>query len=224
MGQASEGERVGRKEPNVTFHESVLTPAQLRLLAVIGPLARDSGFYLAGGTAIALRFGHRRSIDFDWFGPKFERPGDVARAIGTLGLRLQNPQVNTGTLLGQIDGIKVSFFEYGYPLVGSVDPWIEYATDIASVKDLGAMKLLAIAQRGSRKDFVDVYQLINQGRTLADMLEDFAAKFKTDSISVLRGLTYFDDAEAEPIPEMLVAFDWSECKRRLQTAVQNLLR
>jgi hypothetical protein len=208
----------------VTFHDSILTPAQKRLLGQIGELAKNSGFYLAGGTAIALRFGHRRSIDFDWFGPKFDRPDDMASALGALGLPLQNSQSNTGTLLGQIDGIKVSFFEYRYPLLDSVDSWTEYSTEIASVRDLGAMKLLAIAQRGSRKDFVDVHLLLTQGRTLAEMLPDFVAKFGTDPIGVLRGLTYFDDAEAEPIPEMLVPFDWSECKRTMLTAVQGMLR
>lgn len=208
----------------MTFHDSILTAAQKRLLGEIGQLAKNSGFYLAGGTAIALRFGHRRSIDFDWFGPKFERPDSLASALDSLGLPLQNSQSNTGTLLGQIDGIKVSFFEYRYPLLDSLDSWTEYGTEIASVRDLGAMKLLAIAQRGSRKDFVDVHLLLTQGRTLAEMLPDFVAKFGTDPIGVLRGLTYFDDAEAEPVPEMLVPFDWSECKRTMQTAVQGVLR
>ena len=74
------------------------------------------------------------------------------------------------------------------------------------------MKLLAVAQRGSRKDFVDVYELLQNGGVLRRMLEDFREKFKTDSMSALRGLTYFDDAETEPMPEMLTTVEWPTMK------------
>ncbi len=189
-------------------HESVLTAAQTRVLRAVGPLARRAGFYLAGGTAVALRFGHRRSEDFDWFAPALPRPDALLSDLQAQGLSPQETQIEAGTLISRIEGVKISFFEYRYPLLDSPDPWPEYDTDIASVRDLGAMKLLAIAQRGSRKDFVDVYELLQSGVVLRDMLEDFREKFKTDPISALRGLTYFDDAETEPMPEMMLERDW----------------
>jgi hypothetical protein len=92
------------------------------------------------------------------------------------------------------------------------------------VRDLAAMKLLAVAQRGSRKDFVDVYELLQGGVLLRGMLEDFREKFKTDSISALRGLTYFDDAETEPSPEMLKPLDWRELRVTLEQAVRDVAR
>jgi hypothetical protein len=220
MGEAGEGQCVGRKDWIVTFCEFILTSAQARLLRTIGPFAKTGGFYLAGGTAVALRFGHRRSDDFDWFKAKFERPNTLISEINALGLVLQDPQVDAGTLIGRIDGVKVSFFEYSYPLLDPVDSSADYGIDLASLRDLGAMKLLAIAQRGSRKDFVDVHELLRQGRTLTDMLQDFHAKFQTDPISVLRGLTYFDDAELQPMPEMLVTADWNHMRSLIQTAVR----
>lgn len=206
----------------MSFHESILTPAQVVVLRALGPLAKSSGFYLAGGTAVALRFGHRRSVDFDWFAPTFERPDALVAEIKTHGLLLEGAQVDAGTINGRIDGVKISFFEYRYPLLDPLESWPDYGIDVASLRDLGAMKLLAIAQRGSRKDFVDVQELLRQGGTLADMLQDFRAKFQADSISVLRGLTYFDDAEAEPMPEMLNATDWSAVRRDVTRAVREV--
>lgn len=224
MGEAGERRRLGRKDRIVNVHESVLTPAQVRVLRALGPVARKAGFYLAGGTAIALRFGHRRSVDFDWFAPAFERPDPLMSEIKSLGLVLEDAQVAAGTILGRVDGVKVSFFEYRYPLLDPCDTWPDHDTDIASLRDLGAMKLLAIAQRGSRKDFVDVYELLRQGAALADMLQDFRAKFQTDPVSVLRGLTYFDDAELEPMPQMLGLNDWSHIRTVIHTAVREATR
>ena len=201
-------------------HESILTDAQKRVLRAVGPFARRAGFYLAGGTAVALRFGHRRSEDFDWFAPALSRPDALLSDLQSEGLSLQATQIEAGTVLSWVEGVKISFFEYRYPLLGSLDPLPEYDTDIASVRDLGAMKLLAVAQRGSRKDFVDVYELLQNGVVLRGMLEDFREKFKTDSISALRGLTYFDDAETEPMPDMLKPLDWRGLRAALGHAVR----
>ena len=208
----------------MTVHESVLTAAQTRVLRAVGPLARRAGFYLAGGTAVALRFGHRRSEDFDWFAPALPRPDALLSDLQAQGLPLQETQIETGTLISRIEGVKVSFFEYRYPLLDSLDPWPEYDTDIASPRDLGAMKLLAIAQRGSRKDFVDVYELLENGAALRRMLEDFREKFKTDPVSALRGLTYFDDAEKEPMPGMLNTVEWQAIKRAVESSVREVMQ
>jgi hypothetical protein len=207
----------------VSFHESILTPVQVSVLRALGPLAKSEGFYLAGGTAIALRFGHRRSIDFDWFAPTFENTDALIAQIAKHGLALTVAQVEAGTIIGSIDGVKVSFFQYRYPLVDPLDFWPDFGVDIASVRDLQAMKLLAIAQRGSRKDFVDVHELLQQGAPLRDMLQAFNVKFSTDRISVLRGLAYFDDAEAEPMPEMLNAREWKTVRSDIVRAVRDVM-
>jgi hypothetical protein len=208
----------------VIEHKSILTDVQKRVLRAVGPFARRAGFYLAGGTAVALRFGHRRSEDFDWFAPALPRPEALLSDLQAQGLPLQDTQIEAGTVISRIEGVKVSFFEYRYPLLDSLDPWPEYDTDVASVRDLGAMKLLAVAQRGSRKDFVDVYELLQNGAALPRMLEDFREKFKTDSISALRGLTYFDDAETEPMPEMLNTVEWPTMKRAVAGAVREVMQ
>ncbi len=140
------------------------------------------------------------------------------------GLPIQEAQIEAGTIIGRIEGVKVSFFAYPYPMVDTLDSWPKYDTQIASVRDLGAMKLLAIAQRGSRKDFVDIYELLQNGASLRRMLEDFRGKFKTDPVSALRGLTYFDDAEKEPMPEMLNTAEWPAMKRAIERSVREVMQ
>jgi Nucleotidyl transferase AbiEii toxin, Type IV TA system len=215
---------VGREERVVIEHESILTDVQKRVLHAVGPFARRAGFYLAGGTAVALRFGHRRSEDFDWFAPALSRPDGLLSDLQAEGLSLQETQIEAGTVISRIEGVKISFFEYRYPLLDSLGQWPEYETDVASVRDLAAMKLLAVAQRGSRKDFIDMYELLQNGGVLRRMLEDFVEKFKADSVSALRGLTYFDDAEKEPMPEMLNTVEWLTMKRAVESSVREVMQ
>ncbi|MGH9385841.1 MAG: nucleotidyl transferase AbiEii/AbiGii toxin family protein [Vicinamibacterales bacterium] len=208
----------------MTFHAEILTDRQTRVLDAVSAIAHTGGFYLAGGTAVALRFGHRRSEDFDWFAPELGRPEILAAELRSAGLALEQVEMAEGTLNCRIEGVKVSFLKYAYPLLAPVDEWPDKRIVLASVADLAAMKLLAIAQRGARKDFVDVHELLRRGSTIEAMLADFQQKFAADTTTVLRGLVYFDDAELEPMPEMISAFDWPSAKDLLRNAVQEVLR
>lgn len=207
----------------MTFHIEVLTNRQGRVLDAIASVAKAGHFYLAGGTALALRFGHRRSEDFDWFATELKRPEALAARIRKTGLGVDTLELAAGTVNCRIGGVSVQFLEFTYPLLGAADGWAEKRVTLASARDLGAMKLLAIAQRGSRKDFVDVYELLRHGAMLPDMLDDFRAKFHADPISVLRGLAFFDDAEREPMPEMLAAVTWSNVRDGITDALRAVL-
>src|SRR5688572_19792010 len=215
---------MGREDRFVITHESILTDVQTRVLLAVGPFARRVGFYLGGGTAVALRCGHRRSIDFDWFAPALERPDVLLSDLQALGVPIQETQIEAGTIIGRVKGVKVSFLAFPYPMLDTLDSWPKYDTQIASVRDLGAMKLLAVAQRGSRKDFVDIYELLQNGVSLRRMLDDFREKFRTDAVSALRGLTYFDDAEKEPMPEMLSAAEWPAMRRTVESSVREVMK
>ena len=206
----------------MTLHNEILTPIQADIARKLGAVATQFNCYLAGGTALALYLGHRRSEDFDWFA---SAPGvaiaAIVSAVEAADLHVDVTDMSPGTLLGRIQGVKVSFFEYPYPLLDPAVEWPEGHARIASLRDLAAMKLLAIAQRGSRKDFVDIYELLRSGANLKDMLVDFRAKFGVEeTISVLRGLVYFDDAEAEPLPKMLIPLRWDELKSAMQARVR----
>lgn len=92
-----------------------------------------------------------------------------------------------------------------------------------SCADLAAMKLLAVAQRGTKKDFIDVHALSRQMR-LARMRDCYQTRFGvTDTSRILAGLCFFDDAEAEPMPAMLVPLDWETVKRDLRDMVRQIV-
>lgn len=197
------------------FHERVLTPEQQVLLRSLGPLADRCGYHLAGGTAVALRIGHRRSIDFDWFAENPSVPPERIEAeLSPAGLGYTAKSRSPALLDGHIHGIRTTFVNYGYPALAAPERWSDYECAIASMPDLACMKLAAIAQRGSRKDFIDAFVIFRGTTSLAEALPEYRRKFRVTSLMpVLIGLTYFDDAEREPMPQTLVNVDWAQLKR-----------
>jgi len=203
------------------IHAEVLPDEQVACLRGLAPVATGMGFYLAGGTALALHLGHRRSVDFDWFAPRFPcQPVDLRESLAAHGIALEPTALAEQTVHGRIGGVKVSFLEFRPPLLEPLVEWPYVSCRLASCADLAAMKLLAVTQRGTKKDFVDVHAL-SRRMPLARMLECYQRRFGvTDTSRVLAGLCFFDDAEAEPMPVMLVPLDWETVKRDLRTMVR----
>jgi len=206
-------------------HTEILTAAQLAVLDALRPIPAVGDFYLARGTALALRHGHRRSIDFDFFR---DTPFDVEQLL----LALQEAfggveRVPAGSqpLYVRLSGVTVSFFHYPYPPLEDVAP-TPWGFGLASDSDIAAMKIEAIAGRGSRKDFVDLRTLCRNGLSLDAAFDLFERKYgtrRTDRYHRLRALAYFDDAEQEPMPDILVPFDWAEAKRFFAAEAKRLL-
>ncbi|MBI2843168.1 MAG: nucleotidyl transferase AbiEii/AbiGii toxin family protein [Armatimonadetes bacterium] len=207
------------------IHIEVLEEHQIALLPSLASFVSKEGFYLGGGTAIALQLGHRKSADFDFFSEEsIQDPLSLARQAVTSGINFTQTEVSRGTLHTFADGVRVSFFEYRYPLLSNFVQWPEYGLRIASLDDLACMKLAAIAQRGARKDFVDVYALGSQYTSLSKMLDLYQYKYATDEIAhVLVGLTYFDDADEEPMPIMLWDVSWEEMKHSIRIWVKEFV-
>jgi hypothetical protein len=201
------------------IHFEVLPAKQRRVLARLGPAATALGFHLGGGTALALHLGHRRSVDFDWFtGRRLRDPHGLARRLRERGIPLATTHVAEGTLHGTIGGVQVSFFEYAHrrlrPFVGAGD------FDLASLDDLACMKLAAIVDRGSKKDFVDVWALGSRHRPLAELLRLYARRYRAaDPGHVLVALGYFDDAERTRMPRMIWQSDWRAVRRQIEAWV-----
>lgn len=197
------------------FHDEILSAAQRQVLPKLGPFATQQGFYLAGGTAVALYLGHRESVDFDWFARgEVEDPLVLAGLAQEQGLPLENPQTSAGTLHVVVGGVRVSFFRYPYAEISMPSKCEEYSADLASLDDLACMKLGAIAQRGSRKDFIDLYFLANEHKPIAELVALYRRKYAVrDIVPVLTGLGYFDDAETEPPPVMIREISWEKIKR-----------
>jgi hypothetical protein len=205
-------------------HLEVLGRGQRGVLRRLGPLAEARGFYLAGGTALALQLGHRRSVDFDWFtSHPLADPMGLARQIqADAGIALEVDATERGTLHGRLSGVRVSFLEYRYPLLAELIRPLSVATPLASLADIGCMKLSALAQRGARKDFVDVYAL-GLRMPLAELLRCYRKKFGVSDIGhVLTALTYFEDADLERPPHMLRRAPWPAVKAALRRWVKEI--
>lgn len=157
-------------------------------------------FYLAGGTALALQLGHRDSIDFDFFTQESFSTGELFEKLNTIfsGHKIEKTQGGKDTLSVLIDGnVKMSFFTYPYALVRSLIN-TEYFK-IASVEDIGLMKLSAITSRSVMKDYVDLY-FIFQKMALSELMDATKEKFpSSDQNLILKSLVYFDDIIDEPI-------------------------
>ena len=210
----------------MNFHPEGLKRKQIQILRKFGQELDGRGFYLGGGTALAIYFGHRRSVDLDWFTPA--AIGDVlilAESLREAGLDFVTTQSAPGTLHGSIWKVRVSFLEFRYPLLHPTTPWKEMNCSLASLDDLACMKLSALAQRGARKDFCDIYWLGTQHRPLPELIRLYQRKFKVDDISpILYGLSYFDDAESEPMPHMLLKVQWRTIKKTIQEWTRELAK
>lgn len=197
------------------LHLETIDSDTLALLKRIQVLDQLSETRLVGGTALALHLGHRRSVDLDFFGswgevnlePILESCGTVVRTGGRD--RLQFYEVNH---------VKVDFVTYNYG-------WLKEAllidgVRLAHIEDIAPMKLEAITNRGSKKDFIDLAILLEHF-SLKQMLELYHKKYpKGLKLHVMRSIVYFEDAEATEMPLMLKPLTWEAAKERICDAVR----
>jgi predicted nucleotidyltransferase component of viral defense system len=173
-------------------------------------------FDLVGGTALALRFGHRLSVDIDLFTEEEFDSVAIARVLQS-NLNLTESQSSTNTIRGVIDGIKVDLIRHHYPKLAPTE--CVKGVRLASLKDLAAMKLNAISNRGSKKDFWDLHRLL-QERPLDHWIDCATSKYPSDSEwNIRRSLCYFDDAENDPPPRDLRGMEWERIKDDIRKAV-----
>ena len=204
------------------MHEQTLAPGTGALLEKIATQPFLKNFYLAGGTALALEFGHRISIDLDFFSQTDFSISELKEIIPKVG-KYELTNEEPGTLDGVLDGVKLTFLRYPYPLLS---PLISYKNIfMADERDIAAMKLSAISSRGSRKDFVDLYVLLEKYhlRELIALFEKKYADVTYNKLHLLKSLTYFADADEEPMPHMLASFTWEEAKARIVTEAKSLV-
>jgi predicted nucleotidyltransferase component of viral defense system len=206
-------------------HTGVLDQSQLAVLAGLSRLGAAAGFYLAGGTALALRHGHRRSIDFDFFRPDAFDGRALTATLVSAFPSLELLPSGEQTLYLRLEAVTTSFFCLPYPLLEPAEP-TPWGFGMASDRDIAAMKLEAIAGRGARKDFVDLWILCQQGLSMEEIFDFFERKYgvrRTERYHRLRALSYFADAEAQPMPDMLVPFDWERAKAFFASEAARLL-
>lgn len=202
------------------MYEESLTQNTKRVLELLDRAETVKDFYLAGGTALALYYGHRFSVDLDWFAENFTYSPGFRKKLSELG-KLSIDHEGEKTFNGVLDEVKISFFEYPYPLIS---PKVHYKGNIylASRSDIAVMKLEAIARRGTYKDFVDLYFLLQEYRLeqLLDFLREKFVGIEYNETHLLKSITYFEDAKKSEFPKMIKKVEWEEVKRALISAVK----
>jgi hypothetical protein len=200
------------------LHISAVPVNLLKILQDLQNSIPPYDFALAGGTSLTLRFGHRVSVDLDFFTVSPFDPEMLAHHLGFGPESITS--LSEGSLQLQIDGIKVEFLRHAYPKLAGIDR-IE-GVNIWSVQDVAAMKLNAISNRGSKKDFFDLATLLDHN-TLQNMIADYEAKYRPASLMmVIRSLAWFDDADAEPDPISLREESWAQVMQAISIAVRSL--
>lgn len=204
-----------------------VVPAGLRtLLDRLAAAGATREFYLAGGTGLALLLNHRRSVDLDFFSNTNRLDCEGRRALDRRLRQVPGWSIvhaKDGTLHGRVGRTRVSFFHYGPP---SLRPLIRHGrVRIASLEDIGCMKIAAIIGRGARKDFMDLYA-ISRRIPLRRLLALGRRKFTTSRdfpLQALKALDFFEDAEQEPSIEFSVA-TWEQVKGFCTREVRALTR
>ncbi|NOZ78464.1 MAG: nucleotidyl transferase AbiEii/AbiGii toxin family protein [Acidobacteria bacterium] len=207
------------------LHWEATVPGMRQVYELISKALRGESFYLAGGTALALMEAHRISFDLDFFAKSIKSPAALAERLDERPLEIRVTSVAPGTLYAVANGIQVSFIATHYPLLLPAAAPGDGLIPLASRDDLGAMKLAAVASRGSRKDFVDLWILVRRHRSLQEYLELYRRKYVSHDVGhVLRSLVYFDDADSEPELQLTAPVDWRNVKADFKAWVAPLLR
>ena len=201
------------------YYETI-HPDTLELLKKIQSLKLFADTRLVGGTALALQIGHRKSVDLDFFGHMDASLEEIAMEFSEFA-DVKPLSSSKAMRFLIVDGVKVDIVSYPYDWID--DPVIEDGVILAGVKDIAPMKLSAITNRGTKKDFIDLYFLLK--RYSSNELVDLYLKKYSDAqlFTVLKSLTYFDDAEIDPLPVMAEPVNWDEIKTAIVKAVHQYL-
>src|SRR5579885_510451 len=185
-----------------------LTQSVLKKISNIPDL---QNFYLSGGTALSLQLGHRESEDLDFFTQAMFEPQQLQEELLQHGT-LENVMFDKGTLNVFMDKVKLQFLYYPYNLVEELIPW--NGINISSVIDIACTKLITISMRGSKKDFIDLYIILQQIelKELFMNLKKKYTKVQYNYPHILKSLVYFEDAEAQPMPKMHIPLEWENVK------------
>lgn len=197
---------------------STVSPNALDLLRVLQDHPAIKNFYLVGGTARTLNCGHRVSIDLDFFTvDEFDTSAVIDSLKKKFSITLLSQAKNSLTL--DISSVKTDFIRHSYPLLHQV--YEAEGIRMASVEDIAAMKLNGVMNRGSKKDFFDVFELMNHF-TLEQLISFHSRKYDFSAqMILLKSLVYFDDAENEPDPVLIKAVTWPEVKQKINFMVSS---
>jgi len=183
-----------------------------------------SRFYLAGGTAVALHYQHRHSQDLDFFTTIDFRTSVLKKNLSALG-KIKVFKQEQGTLIGEMGGTKISFFILSEKLLRPTTNIGEIR--IAHPLDLALMKIMAVSDRGTKRDFFDLYVLCHNLIPLRQLFSYLPKKYGRWNYNlnhIIRSLSYFADAEKDPRPRMLIDLSWKEVKDFFKEETKNITK
>ena len=196
-------------------------PDTLGLLRKIQSLEMFKDARLVGGTALALQLGHRKSVDLDFFGSIDASLQEIALELSEFASVSPLSESKMMRFL-IVDGVKVDIVNYPYLWIDK--PVIEDGITLAGIKDIAAMKLSAITNRGTRKDFVDFYFLLKLF-SFDELINFYVQKYSDAQLfTTLKSLTYFNDAEQDPMPLMISSLNWEDVKSLIVAEVNIFLK
>jgi len=201
-------------------------PAQgWKVLEKIKSIANKNSAVLGGGTALALHIGHRISIDLDFFTVKPFRVDSLISGIRKASSSFNIIAEGEDFLTAGVDGIKVSVFKYDYPFTDKLTSY--KGTKIAGLLDIAAMKTVAVSQRGTKRDFVDLYFILQDipfHKIAGHIIKHFGQE-RINPVHIGKSLVYFTDADSNPEPQYLKGKDvkWDKIKRFFKSHVRQIV-
>lgn len=197
------------------MYEKVLSKDAKESLALLTRGGILESFYLAGGTALALQLGHRYSFDFDFFAPQEFDEERLLQRMASAFSHFRLERRSWGTISGYLGKSRLSLFSYRYPLLFKTHQFLEI--EVADLKDIVPMKIAAVADRGTKRDFIDLYFAIAEAKalTIKEALRLYEKKYrslKQNKVHILKSLVCFEDAERDPLPRMIKPVRWRSVK------------
>lgn len=204
--------------------EQVLPGNTKAILALLEKSEIIQKAYLAGGTALALQLGHRISDDLDFFTQlEFDENMLLPEIKKIADFQLE--KVAWRTILGRLGDVKFSIFYYKYPILYPTKKF--GMVNITDVLDIAAMKIAAVASRGTKRDFIDLYFICKEAVSLKEAINLYGRKYKnlaTTKMHIFKSLVFFDDADPDEMPKMLEKTAWKDIKRYFENEVRSLSR
>lgn len=206
----------GGQTPTVIWHYETLPRRTKKALMFLSEekWLEKSGWYLAGGTALALSTGHRKSLDLDFFteNKDFDEGELLENFLNNQDWALIFSRKNT--IYGELFKSKVSFIAYPF-FIPKQEPIWHGSIKVLQPKDIAVMKITAISQRGRKRDFFDLYWCAKNTESLEEIIKKLPAQYPSVAHNyhhILKSLVYFEDAESDPEPEINFDANWKKVK------------
>lgn len=201
---------------SINWHHEVLPNKTKKALDFLSSQTwlKNSEWYLAGGIALSLQVGNRKSYDLDFFtqNKNFDEKKLLAKFIDNKNWQTEIEEKNT--IYGKLFDSKISFIAYPF-FVPKQESIFYGVIKVLSPIDIAVMKITAISQRGKKRDFFDLYWCVNNIDSLSNIIKKLPEQYPSvahDFHHIIKALTYFVDAEEDPEPEIYFETDWQKVK------------